>query len=134
MSGKLLSQGPEWSFELIERYDREIARIAANYGLDTYPNQIEVISAEQMMDAYSSVGMPVNYQHWSFGKEFIGVEQIEGPNYTAYRVTLLAFPLMTFGLLSGAIWADEIWGTYWGWDVKEVWSLITSATTVSRSS
>ena len=46
-----LPGGSEWTFDLVERYDREIARIAADYGLDTYPNQIEVIGAEQMMDA-----------------------------------------------------------------------------------
>ena len=39
-------------------------------GLDVYPNQIEVITAEQMLDAYSSVGMPLYYKHWSFGKHF----------------------------------------------------------------
>ena len=37
----------------------------------------------------------------------------------------LAFPFMTFGLLSGALWAEEAWGTYWSWDIKETWSLIT---------
>ena len=41
----------------------------------TYPHQIEVITSEQMMDAYSSVGMPINYPHWSFGKKFIETEQ-----------------------------------------------------------
>ena len=98
MSGKLLSQGPEWSFELIERYDREIARVAASYGLDTYPNQIEVISAEQMMDAYSSVGMPVNYQHWSFGKEFIGVEQRykRGHMGLAYEIVINSNPCIAY--------------------------------------
>ena len=44
---------------------------------------------------------------------------------TAYKVFLLAFPFMTFGLWSGALWADEVWGGYWSWDIKEVWSLIT---------
>ena len=39
-------------------------------GLDIYPNQIEVITAEQMLDAYSSIGMPLMYSHWSFGKRF----------------------------------------------------------------
>jgi hypothetical protein len=39
--------------------------------LDTYPNQIEVITAEQMLDAYSSTGMPLLYNHWSFGKQFL---------------------------------------------------------------
>ncbi|MBD3640998.1 MAG: SpoVR family protein, partial [Marinobacter sp.] len=68
---KPISTGSEWTFELIQEYDDEIARCAVEFGLDTYPNQIEVISAEQMMDAYSSVGMPVGYHHWSFGKQFL---------------------------------------------------------------
>ena len=39
-------------------------------GLDVYPNQIEIITAEQMLDVYSSIGMPLFYKHWSFGKHF----------------------------------------------------------------
>ena len=70
-----LSTTSEWTFELLEIYDKEISRIAKGYGLSTYPNQIEVISAEQMLDAYSSVGMPVGYSHWSFGKQFISQEK-----------------------------------------------------------
>jgi stage V sporulation protein R len=51
--------GPsDWSFELIDRYHDVIRRTAQSFGLDTYPNQLEVITAEQMMDAYASVGMP----------------------------------------------------------------------------
>ncbi len=37
----------------------------------------------------------------------------------------LAFPFMTFGMLSGALWAEEAWGVYWSWDPKETWSLVT---------
>lgn len=37
----------------------------------------------------------------------------------------LAFPFLCFGLGSGALWADAAWGTYWGWDIKEAWSLLT---------
>lgn len=37
----------------------------------------------------------------------------------------LAFPFMTFGLWSGALWADSAWGGYWAWDIKEAWSLLT---------
>ena len=66
-----LSQGPDWSFELIQQYDEEIGKIAKEFGLDTYPNQIEIISSEQMMDAYASVGMPLGYHHWSYGKQFL---------------------------------------------------------------
>ena len=65
----------DWTFDLIETYHTEIAKTAKSFGLDVYPNQLEVITAEQMMDAYASVGMPVNYRHWSYGKEFISTEK-----------------------------------------------------------
>ena len=42
-----------------------------------------------------------------------------------YQILRLAFPFMTFGLFSGALWADEAWGIYWSWDIKETWALIT---------
>ncbi len=57
------------TFDLLDVYLAEIDRVAKLYRLDTYPHQIEVITSEQMMDAYSSVGMPINYPHWSFGKK-----------------------------------------------------------------
>lgn len=41
------------------------------------------------------------------------------------QILRAAFPFMTFGMLSGALWAEEAWGQYWSWDPKEVWSLIT---------
>ena len=43
----------------------------------------------------------------------------------AYRSILFAFPVWTFGIMAGAIWADHAWGRYWGWDPKETWSFIT---------
>ena len=94
----LLSETSEWSNDLLERYDREIARIAKGYGLDTYPNQIEIITAEQMMDAYSSVGMPVGYHHWSFGKQFLGVEQRykRGHMGLAYEIVINSNPCIAY--------------------------------------
>ena len=65
-----LDDCPDWTFELLEKYQTEIARVAKSYRLDTYVNQIEVITAEQMMDAYAGVGMPIGYNHWTFGKKF----------------------------------------------------------------
>ena len=59
-----LPSGSEWTEDAIARYNAEIARVAAHYKLDTYPVQIEIITAEQMMDAYASVGMPLGYHHW----------------------------------------------------------------------
>ncbi|MFN3586341.1 MAG: SpoVR family protein [Moraxellaceae bacterium] len=94
-----ISTGSEWTFELIRRYDEEIARIAhEEFGLDTYPNQIEVISSQQMMDAYSSVGMPVGYHHWSFGKHFVSVENSyrRGQMGLAYEIVINSNPCIAY--------------------------------------
>lgn len=52
-------------------------------------------------------------------------EDSDGRSESSYQVARLAFPFMTFGLLSGALWAEEAWGSYWSWDAKETWALIT---------
>jgi cytochrome c-type biogenesis protein CcsB len=43
----------------------------------------------------------------------------------SYRTTVFAFPIWTFGIIAGAIWADQAWGRYWGWDPKETWAFIS---------
>ena len=94
-----LTTGSDWNFALIEEFDHEIARIAhEKYQLDTYPNQIEVISSEQMMDAYSSVGMPVGYHHWSFGKHFVETETRykRGHMGLAYEIVINSSPCIAY--------------------------------------
>ncbi|MGO1461916.1 MAG: SpoVR family protein [Marinobacter sp.] len=93
-----VSTGSEWTFALIEQYDEHIAKCAAEFGLDTYPNQIEVISAEQMMDAYSSVGMPVGYNHWSFGKQFLSTSKSyqRGQMGLAYEIVINSNPCIAY--------------------------------------
>ena len=88
----------EWTPTLLEKYDKSIAKIAAGYDLDTYPNQIEIISAEQMIDAYSSTGMPLGYAHWSFGKQFLNVEKNykRGLMGLAYELVINANPCITY--------------------------------------
>jgi stage V sporulation protein R len=98
MKKKPLSTGAEWTFELIQAYDKEIARLAKDFKLDTYPNQIEIISAEQMMDAYAAVGMPIGYHHWSFGKHFVGVEKSykRGQMGLAYELVINSNPCISY--------------------------------------
>nr|YP_010945570.1 CcsA [Porella gracillima]WGG27113.1 CcsA [Porella gracillima] len=43
----------------------------------------------------------------------------------SYRIISFGFPFLTIGILSGAVWANEAWGSYWNWDPKETWALIT---------
>ncbi|NET39136.1 MAG: c-type cytochrome biogenesis protein CcsB [Cyanothece sp. SIO1E1] len=43
----------------------------------------------------------------------------------SYRIIGLGFPLLTVGIIAGAVWANEAWGSYWSWDPKETWALIT---------
>ncbi len=99
MTRQPISTGSEWTFDLIREYDQEIGRIARDiYGLDTYPNQIEVITAEQMMDAYASVGMPLGYHHWSYGKHFLHTEKNykRGQMGLAYEIVINSDPCIAY--------------------------------------
>jgi len=98
MKRQPISTGSEWTFDLIRQYDREIGRIAERYALDTYPNQIEVITAEQMMDAYASVGMPLGYHHWSYGKQFLQTEKHykRGQMGLAYEIVINSDPCIAY--------------------------------------
>jgi stage V sporulation protein R len=94
-----ISTGADWTFELIQRYDEEIRKIAVDeYGLDCFPNQIEVIASEQMLDAYASLGLPISYPHWSYGKEFIRNEQNyrRGAQGLAYELVINSDPCIAY--------------------------------------
>ncbi|MEY2954397.1 MAG: hypothetical protein RLZZ401_2484 [Pseudomonadota bacterium] len=88
----------DWTFDLLDRYHDAIRQTAERFGLDTYPNQLEIITAEQMMDAYASVGMPINYRHWSYGKEFIATEKRyrRGHMGLAYEIVINANPCISY--------------------------------------
>jgi stage V sporulation protein R len=67
-------------------------------GLDLYPTRLEVITAEQMLDAYASVGMPVMYSHWSFGKRFAQQETLyrKGLQSLALEIVINANPSLCY--------------------------------------
>ncbi len=94
-----ISTGAEWTFDLIARYDEAIAEIAVGeFGLDCYPNQIEVISSAQMLDAYASTGLPLGYPHWSFGKSYITHEHMyrRGARGLAYEIVINSNPCIAY--------------------------------------
>ena len=53
------------------------------------------------------------------GETMLGFEKL------SYKIVAFGFPFLTLGLVTGAVWANKAWGTYWSWDPKETWSLIT---------
>jgi stage V sporulation protein R len=97
-TGTRLPSPSDWTVELIETYFEAIRKTAARFGLDTYPVQLELISAEQMLDAYASVGMPVNYRHWSYGKQFILNEKSyrRGQMGLAYEIVINSDPCIAY--------------------------------------
>lgn len=96
-----LFEGADWNFDTINRTYDAIERVAVeDLGLDLYTNQIEVISSEQMLDAYSSIGMPLMYRHWSFGKHFLYHDRLyrKGAQGLAYEIVINSNPCITYCL------------------------------------
>lgn len=94
-----LFDGAEWDYGLVDRSFEAIRKIAIDeMGLDVYPTQIEVITSEQMLDAYSSVGMPLMYNHWSFGKSFLRDEASYRKGYSglAYEIVINSNPCICY--------------------------------------
>jgi len=56
---------------------------------------------------------------------FSKLSLLETVDIWSYRIIGLGFPFLTIGIISGAVWANEAWGSYWSWDPKETWALIT---------
>src|SRR5216684_4695457 len=94
-----LFEGADWDFQTLQRIHDACEKLAlGELGLDIYPNQIEIITAEQMLDAYSSVGMPLYYRHWSFGKHFASQEAFyrKGLMGLAYEIVINSSPCISY--------------------------------------
>lgn len=95
----LLFDGSDWNFQTLSRtYDAIEAVALDDLKLDVYPNQLEIISSEQMLDAYSSIGMPLMYRHWSFGKRFAREQHLYRKGYLglAYELVINSNPCITY--------------------------------------
>ncbi len=76
---------PNWNYETLLAADEVTHRIGRDdFRLKVYPNQIEIVTSEQMLDAYSLIGLPTSYPHWKFGKDFV----INQSNYSKGRMGL----------------------------------------------
>jgi stage V sporulation protein R len=95
----LFEDEQDWTDPLIEKTYQVIEDIALNdFRMDVYPNQIEIINSEQMLEAYCSVGMPNYYRHWSYGKAFESHKKQYSEGYTnlAYEIVLNSNPCLAY--------------------------------------
>ncbi len=95
----MLYQGTDWNFDILRRsYDAIEAIATDELGLELYPNRIEVITSEQMLDVYTAHGMPLSYRHWSYGKRFLQHEHSYRKGYTslAYEVVINSSPCISY--------------------------------------
>nr|YP_010165679.1 cytochrome c heme attachment protein [Dracocephalum moldavica]YP_010348600.1 cytochrome c biogenesis protein [Dracocephalum moldavica]QJC69212.1 cytochrome c biogenesis protein [Dracocephalum moldavica]QRN74251.1 cytochrome c heme attachment protein [Dracocephalum moldavica]UNS15873.1 cytochrome c biogenesis protein [Dracocephalum moldavica] len=81
-------------------------------GKAQYMHQVKGKNVLQKTSFFS----PINYYKSQL------IQQLD---YWSYRVISLGFLFLTIGILSGAVWANEAWGSYWSWDPKETWAFIT---------
>lgn len=94
-----IQSGKDWTFEQIHAVYAALEQIAEQkYQLDFYPNQIDIVTSEQMLDAYAGHGMPIMYKHWSFGKSFIQShnEYMSGNMGLAYEMVINSSPCINY--------------------------------------
>lgn len=88
----------EWTIEDIEKAWEQVKKAAEKYGLEYYEPDIRIVTADQMLDAYSSHGLPNLYNHWSFGKSFIENERDykRGRSGLAYEMIINSNPSIAY--------------------------------------
>jgi cytochrome c-type biogenesis protein CcsB len=84
---------------------------------------MEAPAAKPYADVAADAAPPLPYSlPWPMQSRKLFFSQLDS---LSYRILAFAFPLLTLGILSGSIWANEAWGSYWSWDPKETWAFIT---------
>ena len=87
--------------------------------INSYPFQFTIIS---LLLLFSFFLIYLYYRYETLRNRLPASDKLDN---ISYRIILFGFPMMTFVILTGAVWAHFAWGRYWGWDPKETWSLIT---------
>ena len=99
-------------FLIISRYKEIDFKIMDNSSLPLY---------NIMLDYYEAKFLSSSSEISELGK----LKLLQSLDNWSYRIIGLGFPFLTIGIISGGVWANEAWGSYWSWDPKETWALIT---------
>lgn len=111
----------ESSSELLQYQTRNIAPFPAI----TFGNSQENFSDKDNFILKFFSQLEENRKNYFLTKETSNYKLAKTLDNLSYRTLGIGFPLLTIGILSGAVWANEAWGSYWSWDPKETWALIT---------
>lgn len=98
---KMMFCHPNWDYTTLEAADEVISRIGKEYlRLKTYPNQIEIVTSEQMLDAYALTGLPTSYPHWKFGKDFVMNQNsyTKGRMGLSYEMVINSNPCISYNM------------------------------------
>ena len=99
-------------FLVISRFKEIDLKIVDNSSLPLY---------NIMLDYYEAKLVAPSIEISELGK----IKLLQSIDNWSYRIIGLGFPFLTIGIISGGVWANEAWGSYWSWDPKETWALIT---------
>ena len=99
-------------FLVISRYKDVDLKIIGDSSLPLY---------NIMLDYYEAKLLSPSNEISELGK----LKLLQSIDNWSYRIIGLGFPFLTIGIISGGVWANEAWGSYWSWDPKETWALIT---------
>jgi cytochrome c-type biogenesis protein CcsB len=99
-------------FLVISRYQDVDLKVVDNSSLPLY---------NVMLDYYEAKVISPSSEISELGK----LKLLQSLDNWSYRIIGLGFPFLTIGIISGGVWANEAWGSYWSWDPKETWALIT---------
>ena len=110
-AGELISQPPTPVVE-----NNGFARCESNNNGNGNTAVLNLVATPNFKPTSQSKSEPLSPQRLSLAETLDNI---------SYRVIGLGFPLLTIGIIAGAVWANEAWGSYWSWDPKETWALIT---------
>lgn len=98
---RTLFSNPNWDFDTLKAADEVTDWVGKNFfNLDIYPNQIEIVTSEQMLDAYALVGLPTSYPHWKFGKDFVVNQSSyrKGQMGLSYEMVINSNPCISYNM------------------------------------
>jgi ABC-type transport system involved in cytochrome c biogenesis permease subunit len=131
-----------WMMLLVALYADKLSKNVFAKTFVSFFVAVSMIYIEGFTDPSTDVVTPALQSHWlefhvattmfgyaAFSVGFLAAEaylvsRLDWLEELSYKMSALGFPFLTVGIVSGAVWAQEAWGTWWGWDPKETASLI----------